>query len=62
MASNIAEDRQAQVQLKKGLSSFAEAVILEVLKACVYLAMAYLLVDRACFFALCIVKGLLQSS
>ena len=39
MASNIAE-----VQFVR-----CEAVIFEVLKACVYLAMAYLLV-RACFF------------
>ena len=45
-ASNIAE-----VQLKKKYIVFVrcEAVIFEVLKACVYLAMAYFLVVRACF-------------
>ena len=36
-----------------------EAVIFEVLKTCVYLVMAYLLVVRAFFFAICIVKGVL---
>ena len=35
-------------------------MIFAVLKACVYLAMAYLLVVRACFFAICKAKGLLQ--
>ena len=65
MASNIAEDKQVQVQLKKKSIVFVrcEAVIFdrsEVQKTCVYLAMAYLLVVRACFFAICIVKGLLQ--
>ena len=54
MASNIAE-----VQLKKNIVFVrCEAVIL--LKAFVYLAMAYLLVVRACFFAICTAKGLLQ--
>ena len=37
-----------------------EAVIFEVLKTCVYLAMAYLLGARACFFSILIVKSLLQ--
>ena len=61
MASNIAEDQQVQVKLKKQIVSVRrEAVIFEVLKTCVYLAMAYLLVVRACFFGICIVKGLLQ--
>ena len=41
----------AEVQFKKIYIVFVrcEAVIFEVLKACVYLAMAYLLVVRACF-------------
>ena len=56
MASNIAE-----VQLEKYIVFVrSEAVIFEVLKDCVYLAMAYLLVVRACFFAICTAKGLLQ--
>ena len=46
--------------LKKIVFVRCEAVIFEVLKTCVYLAMAYLLVVRACFVAICIVKGLLQ--
>ena len=37
-----------------------EAVAFEVLKTCVYLAMAYLLVVRAWFFVICTVKGLPQ--
>ena len=58
MASNIAE-----VQLKKNIVFVrCEAVIFEVLKACVYLAMAYLLVVRACFFAICTAKGLCRRS
>ena len=55
MASNIAE-----VQLKKYIMTVfvrCEAVIFEVLRACVYLAMAYLLVVRACFFAICTRQG-----
>ena len=36
------------------------AVVFEVLKAFVYLAMAYLLLVRACFFAICKAKVLLQ--
>ena len=66
MASNIAEDKQVQVQFKKKKKIVfvrCEAVIFdrsEVQKTCVYLAMAYLLVVRACYFAICIVKGLLQ--
>ena len=62
MASNIAEDQQVRVQLSKKKIVFVrcEAVIFEVLKTRVYLAMAYILVVRACFFAICIVKGLLQ--
>jgi len=56
MASNIAE-----VQLKKYIVFVrCEAVIFEVLKACVYLAKAYLLVVRACFFVICTAKGVLQ--
>ena len=56
MASNI-----AQVRLKKKIVFVrCEVVIFEALKTCVYLAMAYLLVVRACFLAICIVKGLLQ--
>ena len=48
MASNIAE-----VELKKNIVFVrCEVVIFEVLKACVYLGMAYLLVVRACFFAI----------
>ena len=53
-ASNITE-----VKLRKIVLVRCEAVIFEVLKAFVYLAMAYLLVVRACFFAICSVKGLL---
>ena len=61
MASNIAEDQQVQIQLKKKIVFVRyEAVIFEVVKTCVYLAIAYLLVVRACFFAICIVKGLPQ--
>ena len=62
MASNIAEDQQVQVKLKKKKIVFVlcEAVIFKVLKTCVYLAMAYLRVVRACFFGICIVQGLLQ--
>ena len=66
MASNIAEDQQVQVQLKekkKIVFVCCEPVIFsrfEVLKTCVYLAIAYLLVVRVFFFAICIVKGLLQ--
>ena len=56
MASNIAE---VQLTEKYCLRSLL-AVIFEVLKACVYLAMAYLLVVRACFFAICTAKDLLQ--
>ena len=48
MASNIVE-----VQLKYIVFVRCEAVIFEVLKACVYLAMVYLLVLCACFFAIC---------
>ena len=63
IASNIAADQQVQ-NLKKNLKKIVlfrcEAVIFEVLKTCVYLAMAYLLVVRPCFFAICIVKGLLH--
>ena len=56
MASNIAE-----LQLKKNIVFVrCEALIFEVLKGCVYLAMAYLLVVRACFFAICTAKGRLQ--
>ena len=68
MASNIAEDKQVQAQLKKKKRIVfvrCEAVIFdrsEVQKTCVYLAMAYLLVVRACFFAICIVKGLCSYS
>ena len=43
--------------MKKNVFFRCEAVIFEVLKTCVYLAMAYLLVVRACFFAICTVKG-----
>ena len=46
--------------MKKNVSVRCEAVIFEVLKTCVYLATAYLLVVRACFFAICTVKGLPQ--
>ena len=65
MAINIAEDKQVQVHLKKKKIVFVrcEAVIFdrsEVQKTCVYLAMAYLLIVSACFFAICIVEGLLQ--
>ena len=61
MASNIAEDQQVQIQLKKkNVFVRYEAVIFEVVKTCVYLAIAYLLVVRACFFAICIVKDLPQ--
>ena len=57
-ASNIAERRY---NLKKYIVFVrCEAVIFEVLKACVYLAMAYLLVVRACFLAIWTAKGLLQ--
>ena len=44
---------------KKVLSSFAVKrwYLKYILKTCVYLAMAYLLVVRACFFAICTVKG-----
>ena len=56
MASNIPE-----VQLKKNIVFLrCEAVIFEVLKTRVYLVMAYVLDVRACFFAICTVKGLLQ--
>ena len=57
MASNIAE-----VQLKKISVVFVrcEAVIFKALKACVYLAIAYLLVVRTCFFAICSDKALLE--
>ena len=57
MASNIAE-----VQLKKIYIVFVrgEAVKFLVLKACVYLAMANLLVLCAYFLAICAAKGLLQ--
>ena len=56
MASNVAE-----VQLKKNIVFVrCEAVIFEVLKACVYLVMVYLLVVRACFFVIFTAKGLLQ--
>ena len=56
MASNVAE-----VQFKKKLVCVRyEAVIFQVLKACVYLATAYLLVVRACLFAICTVNGLLE--
>ena len=61
MASNTAEDQQVQVPLKKKIFFVrCEALIFEVLKTCVSSAMAYLLVGRACFFAICIVKGLLE--
>ena len=61
MASNTAEDQQVQVQLKKKIVFVrCEAVIFEVLKTCNYLTMAYLLLFSACFFAICISKGLLQ--
>ena len=52
MASNIAADQQVQVQnkKKKRLSPFAMKLIFEVLKTCVYLAMAYLLVSSSCLF------------
>ena len=54
MASNIAE-----VQLKKyTVFVRCEEVIFEVPKTCVYLAMAYLLVVRVCFFAICTVPQL----
>ena len=56
MASNIPE-----VQLKKYIVFLrSEAVIFEELKTLVYLAMAYVLVVCACFFAIYTVKGLLQ--
>jgi len=56
MASNITE-----VQVKKIIVFLrCEAVIFEVLKTRVYLAMAYVLVVRACLIAICTVKGLLQ--
>ena len=55
MASNVAE-----VQLKNIVFVRCEAVIFEVLKACVYLVMVYLLVVRACFFVIFTAKGLLQ--
>ena len=50
-----------EVQLKKYIVFVrCEVIIFEVLKACVSLAMAYLLVVHACFFAICTAKGLLQ--
>ena len=56
MASNV-----AHVRLKRKIVFVrCEEVIFEVLKTYVYLAVAYLLVVRACFLAICIVKGLLQ--
>ena len=52
----------AEVQLKNVYNVFVRCkeVMFEVRKTCVYLAMAYLVVVRACFFVICIVKGLLQ--
>ena len=57
MASNIAEVRLKNINI---VFVGYEAVIFEILKTCVFLAMAYLLVIRPCFFAICTVKGLPQ--
>ena len=56
MTGNIVE-----VQLRKYIVFVrCEVVIFEVRKACVYLAMVYLLLVRACFFCNLRSMGLLQ--
>ena len=57
MAGNIAEVRLKNINI---VFVGYEAVIFEILKTCVFLAMAYLLVIRPCFFAICTVKDLPQ--